>query len=174
MILCTLMEAVEDVKKDTEAAIDWFDENHMQANPVKFQFMHTSKNEDVEFECRNIKIESEESVKLLGINIDNRLKFTQHVSNIIRKCGFQLNTLQRQSKLLNTKAKLMIFYSFIQANLNYCPLIWINRNRTDMKRIENIQKRALRIVYNDRTSDYMYHWDLMEEAACHRGVQSHE
>ena len=53
------------VKKDTEAAIDWFDENQMQANPVKFQFMHTSKNEDDEFECRNIKIESEESVKLL-------------------------------------------------------------------------------------------------------------
>ncbi len=56
----TLKEAVEDVKKDTEAAIDWFDENQMQANPVKFQFMYTSKNEDVEFECRNIKIESEE------------------------------------------------------------------------------------------------------------------
>ncbi len=93
-------------------------------------------------------------VKLLGINIDNRLKFTQHVSNIIRKCGFQLNALRHQSKLLNTKTKLMILYSFIQANLNYCPLIWINRNRTDMKRIENVQKRSLRIVYNDRTSDY--------------------
>ncbi len=43
----TLMEAVEDVKKDTKAAIDWFDENQMQANPFKFQFMHTSKKEDV-------------------------------------------------------------------------------------------------------------------------------
>ncbi len=116
--------------------------------------MHTSKNEDVEFKCRNIKIESEESVKLLGINIDYMLKFTQHVSDIIRKCGFQLNTLRHQSKLINTKTELKIFYSFIQAKLNYCPLIWINRNRTDMKRIENVQKRALRIVYNDRTSDY--------------------
>ncbi len=47
----------------------------------------------------------------------------------------------------------MIFYSYIQANLNYCPLIWINGNRTDMKRIENVQKSILRIVYNDRTSD---------------------
>ncbi len=57
-------------------------------------------------------------------------------------------------KTSKNKTKLMIFYSFIQANLNYCPLIWINRNRTDMKWIENVQKRALRIVYNDRTSDY--------------------
>ncbi len=90
----------------------------------------------------------------LAFKYDLTKYFTQHVSNIIRKCGFQLNTLQRQSKLLNTKTKLMIFYSFIQANLNYCPLIWINRNRTDMKCIENVQKHALRIVYNDRTSDY--------------------
>ncbi len=32
----TLMEADEDVKKDTETAIDWFDESLMQAKPVKF------------------------------------------------------------------------------------------------------------------------------------------
>ncbi len=48
----------------------------------------------------------------------------------------------------------MIFYSFIHANLNYCPLTWIDINRTYMKQIENVQNKALRIVYNDRTSDY--------------------
>ncbi len=84
------------------------------------------------------------------------LKFTEHVTGVIRKCGFQLNTLQRHSKLLNTKTKLLIFHSFIQANLNYCPLIWINRNRT-----ENVQKRALRIIFNSRISDYN---DLLKKA----------
>jgi hypothetical protein len=124
----TLANAIENVKQDTESAIDWFDENQMQANPVKFQFMYTSDEKNVVFECRDMTIEAEESVKLLGINIDYKLKFTQHVSDVIRKCGFQLNTLRRHSKLLNTNTKLKIFYSFIQANLNYCPLIWINRN----------------------------------------------
>ena len=150
----TLASAIENVKQDTESAIDWFDENQMQANPVKFQFMHTSDEEKVVFECRDVTIEAEKSVKLLGINIDYKLKFTQHVSDVIRKCGFQLNTLRRHSKLLNTNTKLKIFYSFIQANLNYCPLIWINRNRTDLNRIEKVQKRALRIVFNDKSSDY--------------------
>ncbi len=101
------------------------------------------------------------NIILYGIHIDNILKFTQHVTGVIRKCGFQLNILQQHSKLLNTKTKLLIFHSFIQANLNYCPLIWINRNRTDMKRIENVQKRALQIVCNDRISDYS---DLLKKA----------
>ncbi len=106
-----MKEAVEDVKKDTEATIDWFGENQMQANPVKYQFMHRNKDEDVEFECRNIKIEFEESVKLLGINIDNMLKFTQHISNIIRKCGFQLNTSIKTSKHKNQAHDLLFIYS---------------------------------------------------------------
>ncbi len=82
------------------------------------------------------------------------LKFIEHVTGVIRKCGFQLNTLQRHSKLLNTKTKLLIFHSFIQANLYYCPLIWINRNRTDMKLLKLCKKRALQIAFNDRISDY--------------------
>ncbi len=134
---------MEKVRQDTEAAIDWFDNNKMQANPIKFQYMHTSKTEDIVFECKDIQIQPDEIVTLLGIRIDNMLKFTEHVTEVIRKCGFQLNTLRRHSKLLNTKTKLLILHSFIQANLNYCPLIWINKNRTDMKCIENVQKRAL-------------------------------
>ncbi len=55
----TLMEVVDDVKKDTEAAIDWFHEYQKQANHVKFQFMHTNKNENVDFEYKNVKNESE-------------------------------------------------------------------------------------------------------------------
>ncbi len=46
-----------------------------------------------------------------------------HCTGVIRKCGLHINTLWRHSKLLNTKTKLLIFHSFTQANLNYCPLI---------------------------------------------------
>ncbi len=157
----TLGEALERVRQDTEAAIQWFDNNKMQANPIKFQYMHNSKTEDIVFECKDIQIQADEIAKLLGIDIDNMLKFTEHVTGVIKKCEFLLNTVRRHSKLLNTKTKLLIFHSFIQANLNYYPLIWINRNRTDMKYTENVQKRALRIVFNDRISDYS---DLLKKA----------
>ncbi len=93
----------------------------MQANPIQFQYMHTIKTEDIVFECKDIQIQADQIVKLLGIHIDNMLKFTEQVTGVIRKCGFQLNTLRRHSKLLNTKTKILIFHSFIQANLNYLP-----------------------------------------------------
>ncbi len=58
-ILCakgeTLGEALERARQDTEAAINWFDNNKMQANPIKFQYMHTSKTEDIVFEVKIFK-----------------------------------------------------------------------------------------------------------------------
>ncbi len=49
---------------------------------------------------------------------------------------------------------MLIYHAFIEANLNYCPHIWMNKNKTDMKHIENVQKRALRMVFNDYSSSY--------------------
>ncbi len=36
----------------------------MKAIPVKFQYMHTSKTEDIVFECKDIQIQADEIVKL--------------------------------------------------------------------------------------------------------------
>ena len=35
------------------------------------------------------------------------------------------------------------------SNFNYCPLIWMFFNATSLKKIENLQKRALRFLYNN-------------------------
>ncbi len=47
-----------------------------------------------------------------------------------------------------------VFNAFIRANLNYCPLVRINRNRTYLARLENVEQRALRLVFNDRDCSY--------------------
>ncbi len=54
-------------------------------------------------------------------------------TEVIRKCAYQLNALKRTSKILNTKTKMLIYHAFIEANINYCPLIWMNKNETYMK-----------------------------------------
>ncbi len=61
--------------------------------------MHTSKDTDTDFQCEGINIKSEDMVKMLGINIDkNRKKFTSHVTEVIRKCAYQLDALNENPK----------------------------------------------------------------------------
>ncbi len=126
----------------------------MQANATQFHYMHTSKDTDTDFQCGGINIKSEDMVKMLGINIDKYLKFTSHVTQVIRKYKYQLNAWKRKSKILNTKIKMLIYHALIEANLNNCPIICMNRNKIDMKHIENVQQWTLRMVFNDYSSSY--------------------
>ncbi len=72
----------------------------------------------------------------------------------------QLNALCRQSRGLNVLAKTKVFNVFIRANLNYCPLVWINRNITDLARLEKVQG-AVQLIFNDKMSTYI---DLFRRA----------
>ena len=74
----------------------------MQANPEKFQFLVLSpfqKEADFQYvlDLPGTQLHSVQQATLLGIIIDNQLKFNSHVSNIIKKCNFQLQ-LERKTQ----------------------------------------------------------------------------
>ena len=52
-----------------------------------------------------MKITSEHSVTLLGIKIDNQLKFDNHVSTLCKKAGSQRNAIGRLRKYIGFPGK---------------------------------------------------------------------
>ena len=108
------------------------------------------------------QVTSEKSVKLLGINIDNKISFDEHVSSLCKKASNQLNTISRLQRYLSFKEKEVLINSFVSTNLNYCSLIWRFRWDNSVRKIEQIQAKALRILYSDLDSDYK---TLLEKSA---------
>ena len=136
--------------------IKWFKDNLMKVNPDKFQFIMFDKHGSETYKIRvddNI-LTSQASVKLLGINIDRHLTFSDHVNLLCQKAGRKLNALCRMTNLLDTSSKRILNNSFIMSQFEYCSSIWHFTYVSDMKRIERLQKRTLRHVYNDFTSTY--------------------
>ena len=127
----------------------------MEANPDKFQALISGEDETHEIRLtEEVTIHTENSVKLLGIQLDNKLTFTEHISNITKKACRQLNCLKRLAHVLDVPSKLQIYKSFILANFNYCPAVWHVCGTTNTKKLEKIQYRALKFVYNDYQSSY--------------------
>ena len=80
------------LKHESELSVKWFTENQMIVNPDKFQAMilqnsRNSKNyEPVKLEIESAKIETKNTVKLLGITIiNNKLNFEKHTSELCKK-----------------------------------------------------------------------------------------
>ena len=130
----------------------------MIVNPEKFQaiiFNRRPKDENTyTLNFDNKVIQTSPEVVLLGIEIDNNLKFKKHIHQLVKKAAGQLNFLSRQSKFLNHDAKRIVIESFILANFNYCPLVWHFCSSESMKKLERIQERAFRLLVNDHESDY--------------------
>ena len=139
----------------SEKAIQWFSNNFMKANPSKFQAICICKdNKTIDFSIDDNIIKSEPNVKLLGINIDAKLNFKNHVSTISKKAGKQINALLRISKQLNYESKLRIFEAFIASNFVYCRNAYDTFTIGQDRKLEKLNERAIRLVCNDFTSPY--------------------
>ena len=151
--------------KESVSLMEWFRKNSLAANPAKFQTMLLKSNsiKDIQLNVtvENISLPSSDTMKVLGIDIDDRLTFDGHISNMCIKAGRQLNVLQRLRGSLDQDSRMAIYKSFIMSNFNYCPLIWMFISKTSLSKLENIQKRALRFVLDDYQSDYN---DLLQNA----------
>ena len=136
------------LEEETSLVLNWFRINEMKSNDDKCHLIVANHN-DVSVSLNGETTEGEDSVELLGIHIDNKLTFNEHVTNLCKKGNQKLHALARISKLLSQDKLKLIMKTFIESQFNYCPLIWMFHSRTLNTKINKLHERALRIVYKD-------------------------
>ena len=83
--------------------------NYLQANPDQFQFiLYNSDDKYMLTINKNVKLESLDYVKLLGVTVDTKLTFTRHVDELCSKAGKKINMLRRLSNVLTMEAKCLL------------------------------------------------------------------
>ena len=98
----------------------------------------------------NAFLESEDSVELLGVQIDQNLNFEKHITSILKEANKKLHALMRIKRYLTQDKLRLIMKTFIESQFNYCPLVWMCHNRDLNNRINKLHERALRAVYKKK------------------------
>ena len=144
----------------------------MQANAERFQAIFLApghKKVQTDFSIDNINIKPEKSVKLLGVELDDKLKSDIQVSSMCKKAAKQLNALKSIGHLLDQSSRLTIFPAYIMSNFNYCPLVWHFCSKKNLSKLERMQERALRFVYRNYKSSYEELLDKAKLQCLHLG-----
>lgn len=136
------------LEQDTNILFTWFKNNEMKANDDKCYLLVINGKEN-KINIGNEEIASSNSVKLLGVTIDKKLNFTEHVTNICKKANQKLHALARIAKYLDTEKLRLIMKTFIDSQFNYCPLTWMFHSRIMNNKINKLHERALRIAYKN-------------------------
>ena len=103
---------IEKLEVKVNDIFQWFNENAMKANADKCHLLITT-NEERNISIEGEKIQNSKSKKLLGVTIDYKLSFTEHVNKIFDKASQKLNALARLSSFISLENPTIIVKAFV-------------------------------------------------------------
>ena len=153
------------LEEGSKIALNWLDENHMKANISKFQSIILRPKgviDDISFYVSGYTLQPVSCVNLIGVKIDDRLSFDNHVSSICNRVAQQTIALRRIVKYFSIENRTCIYNAFLASNFSYCNTVWHFCSNRSLYELEKVHKQALRVALNDYTSSYS---DLLTKMA---------
>ena len=129
----------------------WLKVNKLSLNVKKTHYMIFSKKKNLQKPSVNLKIDGEplsevNKTKFLGIVIDNKLSWNDHINYISGKISRGIGILIRARAFLNKKTLITLYYSFIYPYFIYCNQVWGYTSKKNLNRLFVLQKKAVRII----------------------------
>ena len=159
--LFTSGKTLSDVKVSLEGAYvkisDWFSNNGLQLNAEKCKLLILGKpnsEENASLDLKGTSLPESQSVKLLGIVLDNKLSYTEHVTKLCKKANAKTYALRRLSPFISDFKRQILANSFIFCNFNYCPLVWGFSSRCLLHKIDRTQEKAAKLLSQETSGIY--------------------
>jgi hypothetical protein len=147
------------INQDLKSLSDWFLVNKLSLNVAKTNFIvfgtpQKLKNFKFNIKINNIRIEETDTVKYLGIIMDNILKWKQHINHIKGKISIFVGILCKIRHLFNMNTLRTIYMALVQSHLTYCVEVWGATYSSTLLSLFITQKKIIRVITG---SDYLAH-----------------
>ena len=146
-------EGVQRVQADVDAASNWVDDWLMQPNDGKCAVVHMGKrNPNTTYtirkpDGRQVELQSSEGERDLGVTVDNKLEFSEHIRVATAKANRVIGMLKNAFVCRDVDIWKKLYVSLVRPHVEYAVSVWKPRLRRDIDAFERVQKRALRIPH---------------------------
>ena len=100
---------------------------------------------------RNVEINLVNKFKFLGITIDSNLSFSSHYQNVCNKTSRSSSVLSKLANYVPQPILRKLYQNMIYPHLNYSIEIWGNSCKTEIKRLQRIQNKCIKIISSTNT-----------------------
>ena len=156
----SLPELFTDMNSDLQLLADWFYANKLSLNVGKTNYVLFSRKTVVtqlEITIGDINIERKPCMKFLGILVDEKLEWSEHITYCKTKLSSALYALNTSKRYLTSRHLIMLYNALVYPYLSYGVLLWGSTYQTYLNKIVIMQKKVLRITvhapYNAYTHD---------------------
>lgn len=131
----------------------WFAANEMSLNPNKSEavIIGTSSRLRAATPVTNIQIADtsipvSESIRSLGVTLDQTLSLHKHVSDVCRSVYFHTRALRQIRRFLSVDAANALAVASVNSRLDYCNSLLFGTSRQNITRLQRAQNSAARVV----------------------------
>ena len=90
---------------------------------ILFHFILLNDKKSHQVDICNEKLSSTCSENFLGIKLDNKLTFEEHVEGVCKKASQKASAVVRISSLMRSEQRKRIVNLFVTSHFSYCPLV---------------------------------------------------
>ena len=112
----TIDEVIKRLDTAAVKLFKWFADDQVKANQCKCHLI-SSKNENVSIYIGPFEIKNTSCEKLLGIKVDSRLNFNEHLDGIIRKASRKISGLSRTTPFMSISKRRILMNLFFKSQL---------------------------------------------------------
>ena len=139
----------EILQKDLRELERWEANWSMKFHPDKCQLLSVTtkrKPSSFNYNIHNTHIQQTENANYLGVNINSKLSWNKHIDNTCNKGIKTINFIHRNFKECSQQVKDKLYKTYVRPSLEYCSSVWDPHTKTNIDKIEQVQRRAARLV----------------------------
>jgi hypothetical protein len=157
------------INADLNGLADWFCANKLSLNVSKTNYVLFSRKSIMThfgIKIGNMQIERKQCVKFLGIIVDEKLEWSEQISNCKAKLSSSLYAINSSKRYLTSKHLLMLYNSIVYPYLSYGILLWGSTFKSYLNKINVMQKKAIRCIahapYNSHTDAIFNRYNVLK------------
>jgi len=147
---------VESMNSELSKLDKWLCTNKLSLSGHKSKVMLFTKRPIIiesPIKFRDEALEVVDSIKFLGVILDNKLSFRLHCSGVITKLCRSLGIMRKLSSFVPGTTLRMLYFSLFYCHLTYAVVIWGNSSLTVSNRINSLQRQVVRLLCPNQSTE---------------------
>ena len=132
--------------------------NELHINTSKSCYMHfnprqrgnTSDSDSFTLQMNDIPIKHVKSTRFLGVIIDDKLSWKEHIDHLTKKLKCQAGVINRIKDCVPKEFHRDLYYTLFESHLSYCISVWGGVSQNKINPLFIVQKKCLRILFGDK------------------------
>ena len=135
------------INKDLKIVSSWFESNYLKITDTETQSIVIGPSEyKYNFKLDDSKIKRTDTLRILGVTFDRKLKFKDHIAEQTKKACAKASALRRLPRFIPQDIMIRLYKAYVLPHLEYCGPLLLGIGKIEANKLEDTYSYILQTI----------------------------